>query len=292
MPELPEVETIRQGLMPVLEGQPITHVVQRRPDLRYPLPQRFAARLKGRRIERLGRRGKYLLGFLDDGMVLVMHLGMSGRFTIVKPGAAAGLGSPNGSGPHDHIVFEVEDGTRVIFTDPRRFGFMDLVPEPSLETTGPLKAMGPEPLGNGFSAALLSQALRGKRAPLKAALLDQRVVAGLGNIYVCEALYRAGLSPRRQAETLVSKAARRQPPTARAERLTRAIRDVLTDAIAAGGSTLRDYAHADGGLGYFQHGFAVYDRDGEPCSRAGCRGTIKRIVQSNRSTFYCPHCQR
>lgn len=298
MPELPEVETIRQGLIPAFEGKLIAHVVQRRPDLRYPLPARFAARLKGRRIERLDRRGKYLLGFLDDGFVLVMHLGMSGRFTILMPGVAAspeapdGLGSPDGSGPHDHIIFKTQKGARIIFTDPRRFGFMDLVPETSLETTGPLKAMGPEPLGNDFSATTLSQALRGKRTPLKAALLDQRVVAGLGNIYVCEALHRAGLSPRRQAATLVSKSAGAPPPTVRAERLTRAIRDVLTEAIAAGGSSLRDYAHTDGGLGYFQHGFAVYDRGGEPCSRAGCRGTIKRIVQSNRSTFYCPQCQR
>ena len=293
MPELPEVETVRRGLAPAMEGRVIARLTQKRPDLRFPLPERFAARLTGRRISHLARRAKYILAHLEPGVgagpeVLIMHLGMSGRFTIHAPdGARApGLfhhGMPGGE-THDHIVFDMEDGARIVYADHRRFGFMDLVPEAELETCRHLAGLGPEPLGNEFSAETLSARFKGRRTPVKSALLDQRNVAGLGNIYVCEALWRAGISPRRSAATVTG--------PARTERLAVAIRGVLTEAIAAGGSTLRDYAHTDGELGYFQHGFAVYDREGQACSKPGCGGTVRRIVQSARSTFYCPSCQR
>ncbi|MBX3509487.1 MAG: bifunctional DNA-formamidopyrimidine glycosylase/DNA-(apurinic or apyrimidinic site) lyase [Parvibaculum sp.] len=293
MPELPEVETVRRGLAPAMEGRVIARLTQKRPDLRFPLPERFAARLTGRRISHLARRAKYILAHLEPGVgagpeVLIMHLGMSGRFTIHAPdGARApGLfhhGMPGGE-THDHIVFDMEDGARIVYADHRRFGFMDLVPEAELETCRHLAGLGPEPLGNEFSAETLSARFKGRRTPVKSALLDQRNVAGLGNIYVCEALWRAGISPRRSAATVAG--------PARTERLAAAIRGVLTEAIAAGGSTLRDYAHTDGELGYFQHGFAVYDREGQACSKPGCGGTVRRIVQSARSTFYCPSCQR
>ncbi|MFN6942803.1 MAG: bifunctional DNA-formamidopyrimidine glycosylase/DNA-(apurinic or apyrimidinic site) lyase, partial [Parvibaculum sp.] len=264
MPELPEVETVRRGLAPAMEGRVIARLTQKRPDLRFPLPERFAARLTGRRISHLARRAKYILAHLEPGVgagpeVLIMHLGMSGRFTIHAPdGARApGLfhhGMPGGE-THDHIVFDMEDGARIVYADHRRFGFMDLVPEAELETCRHLAGLGPEPLGNEFSAETLSARFKGRRTPVKSALLDQRNVAGLGNIYVCEALWRAGISPRRSAATVTG--------PARTERLAAAIRGVLTEAIAAGGSTLRDYAHTDGELGYFQHGFAVYDREGQ-----------------------------
>ncbi len=280
MPELPEVETVRRGLALALEGRRIARATQRRPDLRYPLPPRFAERLSGRRVERLDRRAKYMLVHLDGAEVLLVHLGMSGRFTVHAPADAAGAGRA----AHDHIVLDMEDGARIVYSDHRRFGFMDLVPEALLGDNAHLRALGPEPLGNEFSPAVLSERLAGRRAPIKAALLDQRTVAGLGNIYVCEALHRAGVSPNRQAASVAGRD--------RAERLARAIRDVLDEAIAAGGSTLRDYARTDGELGYFQHAFAVYDREGEPCSKSQCGGTVKRIVQSGRSTFYCPRCQR
>ena len=293
MPELPEVETVRRGLAPALEGRRIAHVTQRRPDLRFPLPPRFAERLTGRRISRLDRRAKYILARIEPQgaageEVLIMHLGMSGRFTIHGPEGKRlpGLfhhGMP-GAERHDHIVFDMEDGTRIVYADHRRFGFMDLVAAADLETCAHLAGLGPEPLGNEFAAAILSGRLKGRRAPVKAALLDQRTVAGLGNIYVCEALWRAGISPNRSAASVAG--------AVRSERLAAAIRSVLLDAIAAGGSTLRDYAHTDGELGYFQHAFAVYDREGEACSKPGCGGTVKRIVQSGRSTFYCPRCQR
>ncbi|HEX7775805.1 MAG TPA: bifunctional DNA-formamidopyrimidine glycosylase/DNA-(apurinic or apyrimidinic site) lyase [Parvibaculum sp.] len=293
MPELPEVETVRRGLAPALEGRRIARAIQRRPNLRYMLPERFAERLTGRRVERLDRRAKYILAYLEGDEVLLIHLGMSGRFTIHakakgktrKPGAFHHDASQDGAGEaaHDHIVFDMEDGTRIVYSDHRRFGFMDLVPAASLDANAHLAGLGPEPLGNGFSAAVLSERLKGRRMPIKAALLDQRTVAGLGNIYVCEALHRSGISPNREAGSI---------SPARAERLARAIREVLTDAIAAGGSTLRDYAHTDGELGYFQHAFAVYDRNGAPCSKPGCGGTVKRTVHSGRSTFYCPSCQR
>lgn len=293
MPELPEVETVRRGLAPVMEARVITRLTQKRPDLRFPLPARFAERLTGRRISHLSRRAKYILAHLEPGAaaggeVLIMHLGMSGRFTIHGPDGARAPGRfhhgmPGGE-THDHIIFDMEDGTRIVYADHRRFGFMDLVPEAELETCRHLAGLGPEPLGNEFSAATLAVRLRGRRTPVKSALLDQRNVAGLGNIYVCEALWRSGISPKRSAATVSG--------PARTERLAAAIRDVLTEAIAAGGSTLRDYAHTDGELGYFQHSFAVYGREGEACSKPGCGGTVKRIVQSARSTFYCPSCQR
>ena len=292
MPELPEVETVRRGLAPALEGRLIARAIQRRPDLRYPLPEGFAARLTGRRVERLDRRAKYILARLEGGEVLLIHLGMSGRFTIHAPDAALApgrfhhdAGTPGtGEAAHDHIVLDMEDGTRIVYSDHRRFGFMDILPEASLGANKHLKDLGPEPMGNEFSAATLAERLKGRRAPIKAALLDQRTVAGLGNIYVCEALFRAGISPRRVAASVAG--------PLRAERLVRAIRDVLGEAIDAGGSTLRDYAHTDGELGYFQHSFAVYDREGVPCSKSGCGGTVKRVVQSGRSTFHCPQCQR
>lgn len=297
MPELPEVETVRRGLEPAMAGVRIARLDQRRPDLRFALPDRFAERLTGRRIERLGRRAKYLLAHLEDEEVLIMHLGMSGRFTV---GPAAADGSRRGTvgqfvhetgtdPAHDHVVFEMEGGAVVTYNDPRRFGFMDLVPSHRLDDCKHFAAMGPEPLGNGFDAVQLAKRAHGRSTDLKAFLLDQRNIAGLGNIYVCEALFRVGLSPSRAASCLATKASW---PTERCERLVPAIRQVLEEAIAAGGSTLRDYAHADGSLGYFQHSFKVYGREGEACSVAGCGGIIKRIVQSGRSTFYCGRCQR
>ncbi|MBI1260134.1 MAG: bifunctional DNA-formamidopyrimidine glycosylase/DNA-(apurinic or apyrimidinic site) lyase [Rhizobiales bacterium] len=290
MPELPEVETVRRGLAPVMEGRRIALLTQRRPDLRYPLPERFAERLGGRRIERLSRRAKYLLAHLEGDEVLLMHLGMSGRFTIhlagangpVRPGAFHHAMPPLET--HDHVIFDMEDGTRIIYADHRRFGFMDLFSEAEMATNKHLTALGPEPLGNEFSAVSLMAALKGRKTPIKSALLDQRNVAGLGNIYVCEALFRAGISPKRSAASVAG--------PARSERLVPAIRAVLTEAIAAGGSTLRDYARTDGELGYFQHAFAVYDREDQACSKPGCSGSVKRITQAGRSTFYCPTCQR
>ncbi|MBX3494910.1 MAG: bifunctional DNA-formamidopyrimidine glycosylase/DNA-(apurinic or apyrimidinic site) lyase [Parvibaculum sp.] len=293
MPELPEVETVRRGLAPALEGRRFAHVTQRRSDLRFPLPERFAARLTGRRVARLERRAKYILVHLDATPkaaeeVLIMHLGMSGRFTIHEPDGARAPGRFHhgmpGAERHDHIVFDMEGGTRIVYADHRRFGFMDLVPEAALMGCAHLAGIGPEPLGNEFSGPVLAERLTGRRAPIKAALLDQRTVAGLGNIYVCEALFRAGLSPRRTAATVAT--------PLRSARLAAAIRDVLEEAIVAGGSTLRDYAHTDGELGYFQHSFAVYGREAEACSKPRCGGTVTRIVQSGRSTFFCSSCQR
>lgn len=300
MPELPEVETVRRGLAPSMEGRRLVKVEARRPDLRFPLPADFAKRLTGRTVTALGRRAKYLLMHLDDGTNLLAHLGMSGRFTICPPkgagsvpGAfahdAGGKAAPDGTGKHDHIVFHMEDGTLIVYSDHRRFGYMDLVNDADLGTSKHLASLGPEPVGNAFSAELLANALRGKKSPIKSALLDQRVVAGLGNIYVCEALFRAGISPKREASTIAGKGPR---PAARAERLAPAIRDVISEAIEAGGSTLRDYAQADGELGYFQHTFRVYGREGEACLSEGCTASVARIVQSGRSSFYCPTCQR
>lgn len=292
MPELPEVETVRRGLEPVLAGRRLVRVEQRRPDLRFPLPERFPKRLEGRRIVALGRRAKYLLARLDSGEVLVMHLGMSGRFTIAadadrRPGAFV---HDTGADPvHDHVVLHVEGGATVTYNDPRRFGFMDLIAEPQLDEHKLFAGLGPEPLGNEFSAAYLAGRAAGKKTDLKAFLLDQRIVAGLGNIYVCEALFRSQLSPARGASCLVD---RRGRPTDRCERLVADIRTVLEDAIRAGGSTLRDYRHADGALGYFQHSFQIYGRWGEHCVRKGCVGVVKRRVQAGRSSFYCGTCQR
>ncbi len=294
MPELPEVETVRRGLEPVLVGQVVRDVAQRRPDLRFPFPERFAERIRGRRVAHLDRRAKYLCARLDSGEVLVMHLGMSGRFTIATPGdAPRQIGEyEHDTGQvaaHDHVVFEMANGASVTYNDPRRFGFMDLVPEAELPAHRLFAELGPEPLGNAFDAATLAAAARSRNVDLKAFLLDQTVVAGLGNIYVAEALHRAGLSPNRSARSLASKSGR---PTERAERLVQAIRSVLLDAIAAGGSTLRDYRHTDGSLGDFQHTFRVYGRSGQACVTPGCAGTVRRSVQSGRSTFYCGKCQR
>lgn len=276
MPELPEVETVRRGLQPVLEGHLIADTVLRRTDLRFPLPERMAERVTGRRVRHVGRRAKYILIHLDDDQVLMIHLGMSGRMSI-----HADMAPP--AGRHDHVDFVTDSGMTVRFNDARRFGMMDLVPEDALSSHRLLAGLGPEPLGNEFSGAVLSDALAGRRTPIKAALLDQRVVAGLGNIYVCEALFRAAISPRRIAHSVAG---------ARAERLAAAVREVLKAAIAAGGSSLRDYVQASGELGYFQHAWRVYGREGESCVFDGCRGTVRRIVQSGRSTFYCTAHQR
>jgi formamidopyrimidine-DNA glycosylase len=278
MPELPEVETVVRGLRPKLEGQRLDRVEQRRPDLRFPLPQNFAKRLTGRRVERIVRRAKYMLLHLDDGSVLLCHLGMSGRMTIVEqvPGAER---LPLDR--HDHVIFTTGAGTEIRYNDARRFGIMDLIAEAALAAHPLLRALGPEPLGNDFNGPALAAALKGKRTPIKAALLDQQVVAGLGNIYVCEALFFAGLSPRRLAYTVQGN---------RTEKLAAAVRQVLTRAIEAGGSSLRDYVQANGELGYFQHEWAVYGREGEACR--GCGAAIKRLVQSGRSTFHCGTCQR
>ncbi|RWC96086.1 MAG: bifunctional DNA-formamidopyrimidine glycosylase/DNA-(apurinic or apyrimidinic site) lyase [Mesorhizobium sp.] len=296
MPELPEVETVRRGLQPVLEGARLVRVEARRPDLRFPFPARFSERLTGKTITALGRRAKYLTMHLDGGPVLICHLGMSGSFRIE---AADGNETPgifhherSKSSTHDHVVFDVETAagarSRVVFNDPRRFGFM-LFAEGVPDTHPMLTGLGVEPTGNALDGALLAALLKGRRSPLKAALLDQRLIAGLGNIYVSEALWRAGLSPLREAGT-IAKAGKKARE--HAERLAEAIRSVIADAIAAGGSSLRDYVQTDGSLGYFQHSFAVYDREGEPCSKPGCGGHIERIVQSGRSTFYCRTCQR
>jgi formamidopyrimidine-DNA glycosylase len=293
MPELPEVETVRRGLQPVMEGRHIIKVALNRKDLRFPFPPRFAARLQGRTVTHLGRRAKYLMADLDDGAVVVMHLGMTGRFVIEGGGSALLPGEFNATitrlPAHDHVVFEIEGGYRVTYNDVRRFGFMTLIPRGEIGSHPLTKDIGIEPLGNELTPERLAELFDGKTTPLKAALLDQRLIAGLGNIYVCEALHGAGLSPRRAAGSIV---ARDGGATARAERLTQEIRSVLEAAIEAGGSTLRDFAHADGSLGYFQHRFKVYDREGEPCPKERCAGVVQRIVQSGRSTFFCPRCQK
>lgn len=278
MPELPEVETVARGLALRLEGRRLDRLTLNRADLRKPLPQGLAARLEGRRVLRIGRRAKYILVHMEEGGVLLAHLGMSGRMVLSGNGASAP------ADPHDHVVFAFDDGTVLRFNDARRFGLLDYVADEAALAAHPLLShLGPEPLGNGFNGPVLAAALAGKATPLKAALLDQRVVAGLGNIYVSESLYWAGLSPRRLAATVTS---------ARAERLAAAIRSVLERAIAAGGSSLRDYVQASGELGYFQHQWAVYGKEGDPCPTCDCGGGIKRIVQSGRSTFYCAKRQR
>jgi formamidopyrimidine-DNA glycosylase len=291
MPELPEVETVRRGLAPVMEGARFAKVEVRRGDLRWPFQKDFAKRITGATVDGLGRRAKYLTVDLSTGDVLIMHLGMSGSFHVVKDGKQKTPGDFHHErgkiGAHDHVVFHMSNGAVVTFNDPRRFGSMKLVSRTKLDKEPQLNALGPEPLGNEFDAAMLAHACAGKKTSLKAALLDQRVVAGLGNIYVCEALYRAHLSPKRQASTIAD---RKGQPNERAISLVEAIKVVLHDAIKAGGSSLRDHRQADGSLGYFQHSFSVYDREGEPCP--DCKGTIKRIVQNGRSTFYCPACQK
>ncbi|WP_371423526.1 bifunctional DNA-formamidopyrimidine glycosylase/DNA-(apurinic or apyrimidinic site) lyase [Tardiphaga sp.] len=293
MPELPEVETVRRGLQPAMEGSKITRLDLRRKDLRFPFQADFAGRLQGRTITSLGRRAKYLLADLDSGDVLLMHLGMSGSFRVVSdeenvmPGAFHHPRSDERA--HDHVVFHMSSGPSVIYNDPRRFGFMKIFARSEIENEPFLKDIGPEPLGNAFDAAMLAGATAGKKTSLKAALLDQRVVAGLGNIYVCEALFRSHLSPRRLAATLATK---KGEPTDHSRRLVTAIHEVLNQAIKAGGSSLRDHRQTDGELGYFQHSFQVYDREGEPCQTDGCSGIVKRFVQNGRSTFWCPKCQR
>jgi len=289
MPELPEVETVRRGLVPAMEGAQIVAAEARRPDLRFPLPVRFADRLAGQTVVGLGRRAKYLTADLSSGEVLVMHLGMSGSFRV-EDGTLGTFHHPRGkAAAHDHVVLQMSSGKTVTFNDPRRFGFMLLVPRAEFDDHPFLRGLGPEPLGNSFDAPALALACRGRKTSIKAALLDQRIVAGLGNIYVCEALHRVGLSPKRPAGVLAGRDGR---PTERTVQLVDAIKAVLQEAIAAGGSSLRDHRQTDGALGYFQHTFRVYDREGEACSRAGCGGTIRRIIQGGRSTFYCPRCQR
>lgn len=288
MPELPEVETVRRGLEPAMTGARFIEVEARRPDLRFPLPADFTRRLAGQTILSMGRRAKYLLADLSSGEVLVMHLGMTGRFLITAPDG--GVEEPGEFAnevkedtKHDHVVFRLSNRFTITYNDVRRFGFMDLVPRAGLESSRHFKAMGIEPLGNELSGETIARLFAGKMAPLKAALLDQGLIAGLGNIYVCEALHRASLAPERAAGTLAD---------GQAERLSGVIREVLAEAVEAGGSTLKDYRHTDGSLGYFQHRFRVYDREGEACPTPDCGGTIERLVQSGRSTYWCRHCQK
>ncbi len=293
MPELPEVETVRRGLEPTLVGARIEHLLLRRKDLRFAFPDRFRARVEGQRVEALSRRAKYLIADLSSGEALIMHLGMTGRFIVEAAGAEPHEPGEFHSGlkrhpAHDHVVFDLGERGRITYNDVRRFGFMDLVPQEQLHASVHFARMGLEPLGNALSGEVLAGLFAGKAAPLKAALLDQRLIAGLGNIYVCEALFRAGLHPELPAGVIATPTGR---PRAEAHELATIIRDVLTEAIAAGGSTLRDFAHADGSLGYFQHAFKVYDREGEPCVTPGCGGTVERLVQSGRSTFLCARCQ-
>lgn len=283
MPELPEVETVRRGLQPVLESRRIKYALVRRPDLRWPLPPELADRLTGARVTTLRRRSKFILMDLEGGDTLLMHLGMSGRILISGQVEGNFAHDVLPLEKHDHVVIDVEGGARVTFNDARRFGAMDLASTQDLDDHPWLSDLGPEPLGNEFSEDVLAVSFRGRNAPVKSLLLDQHVVAGLGNIYVCEALFRAGISPLRKAGRISS---------SRLASLTGHIRDVLKDAIEAGGSSLRDYRQADGELGYFQHTFKVYGREGEPCLLEECDGEIRRVVQSGRSSFYCPRCQR
>ncbi|MGV6800582.1 MAG: bifunctional DNA-formamidopyrimidine glycosylase/DNA-(apurinic or apyrimidinic site) lyase [bacterium] len=283
MPELPEVETVRRGLSPFMNGARIIRVEQRRENLRFAFPDNFTTRLQGWCIESLERRAKYILGHLTSGETLIMHLGMSGRFLIQEEHNFARIEAPCNPA-HDHVVFHIEGpngNVTITYNDPRRFGFMDLVDTIALKNCRHFADMGPEPLGNYFSPESFGQAVKGRQTTIKQALLDQKIVAGIGNIYACEALFRAGISPKRKAASVSGK---------RAGRLVPEIRSVLNDAIQAGGSTLRDHARPDGELGYFQHNFQVYDREGAPCPK--CHKPIRRLKQSGRSTFYCSFCQR
>lgn len=283
MPELPEVETVRRGLQPAMEGAVIAYAQVNRPDLRWPFPARMAERLTGQRVLRLGRRSKYILADLASGETLLIHLGMSGRMLV----SGDPLGRFHHAHPapqkHDHVVFDMNNGARIAFNDARRFGAMDLWPTARIEAHKLLAKLGPEPQGNRFDASYLAHRLSGRRSPIKTALLDQAVVAGLGNIYVCEALHRAGVRPDRPATDLSETEIARLVPV---------IRNVISEAIEAGGSSLRDHRQTDGDLGYFQHSFRVYDREGAPCLREECDGVIARIVQAGRSTYHCPCCQR
>ena len=299
MPELPEVETVRRGLQPVMEGAKIVKAEVRRKDLRFPFQKDFVARLEGQTLTGLGRRAKYLMADLASGDVLLMHLGMSGSFRVVAGGVKSAPGKfhhpRNEDRAHDHVVFHMSSGAMVVFNDPRRFGYMKIFARDRIEDEPLLQGLGPEPLGNEFDAKLLARACANKKTSLKAALLDQRVVAGLGNIYVCEALFRAHLSPRRLAATLATKKTRGAAggePTDHARRLVNAIHAVLNQAIKAGGSSLRDHRQTSGELGYFQHSFQVYNRVGKTCASPGCGGIVRRFTQNGRSTFWCPKCQR
>ena len=301
MPELPEVETVRRGLQPAMEGAKIVKAEVRRKDLRFPFQKDFVARLEGQTVTGLGRRAKYLMADLASGDVLLMHLGMSGSFRVINDDEQKAPGKfhhPRAEDrAHDHVVFHMSSGAAVVFNDPRRFGYMKIIARGAIDDEPLLKGLGPEPLGNEFDAAMLAHSCANKKTSLKAALLDQRVVAGLGNIYVCEALYRAHLSPRRLAATLATKAGQRNgaaggEPTDHARRLVSAIHAVLNQAIRAGGSSLRDHRQTSGELGYFQHSFQVYDREGEKCQTADCSGIVRRFTQNGRSTFWCPKCQK
>jgi formamidopyrimidine-DNA glycosylase len=293
MPELPEVETVRRGLQPAMEGARIVKAEVRRKDLRFPFQKDFVARLEGQTVTGLGRRAKYLMADLASGDVLLMHLGMSGSFRVLDHEDKNTPGkfhhSRGEDRTHDHVMFKMSSGAAIIFNDPRRFGYMKVIARKGLEDEPLLRGLGPEPLGNEFDATMLARSCANKKTSLKAALLDQRVVAGLGNIYVCEALFRAHLSPRRLAATLSTKKAE---PTDHAKRLVAAIHAVLNQAIKAGGSSLRDHRQTSGELGYFQHSFQVYDREGQKCQTAGCGGIVRRFTQNGRSTFWCPKCQK
>ncbi len=283
MPELPEVETVRRGLAPVMEGAVITQAEVNRPDLRWPFPDRMAERLTGQTVKQLRRRSKYILADLSSGESLLIHLGMSGRMLISGDPLGKFTHDHPATEKHDHVVLHMSNGARITFNDPRRFGAMDLLDTATADQHKLLSAIGPEPLGNDFHEAHLIAALKGRNTPIKSALLDQRIVAGLGNIYVCETLYRARVSPAHKAGQLSKP---------RIATLVPIIRDVLSEAIEAGGSSLRDFRQADGELGYFQHSFDVYGREGDPCRTPDCTSVIGRIVQSGRSSFYCPTCQR
>ncbi len=276
MPELPEVETVKRGLSPFLAGRKIVSVEKARPDLRWPIPRSLEHVLTGTRVLKLERRGKYILWYTQDGMVMILHLGMSGRVLITKD-------LPKAKNAHDHLIFETEDGFFIRYNDPRRFGFIDIVPLKNLAEYRSLAALGPEPLSNEFNASSLRQKISKKQSPIKSVLLDQTIIAGLGNIYVCEALHRSGISPRRKAKNISEN---------KIDSLVIAIRVVLQDAINAGGSTLKDHLQTTGEMGYFQHQFRVYSREGEKCTKKSCSGIIKRIIQSGRSTFFCGKCQR
>lgn len=297
MPELPEVETVRRGLAPFMEGRRVRTLTLNRPDLRFPLPTDFSARVQGRRVLQLARRAKYLVMMLEGDLSVISHLGMSGSFRIDDTEEPVGeFHHPRSKdSAHDHVIFLMADGSdndgggaRIVYNDPRRFGFMDLVDSDRLDLYPAFSALGPEPTGNSLSADYLAERFATKKTPIKAALLDQRVIAGLGNIYVCEALHRSGINPERQASSLVTRTGRASRGL---EDLTGAIRAVIAEAIEAGGSSLRDHILTDGSLGYFQHRFRVYDRAGQSCVTPGCAGTVSRIVQSGRSTFHCATCQ-
>ena len=283
MPELPEVETVMRGLAPSMEGAVIAKAQINRPDLRWPFPDRMSERLTGQRVEQLRRRSKYILADLASGETLLIHLGMSGRMLVSGDPLGQFVHDHPQAEKHDHVVLGMDNGARITFNDPRRFGAMDLLDTATAEDSKLLSVLGPEPLGNQFSEDYLTAAFKGKNTPVKSALLDQGIIAGLGNIYVCETLYRAGISPKRKAGQIAGR---------KVATLVPIIREVLSDAIEAGGSSLKDFRSAGGELGYFQHRFDVYDREGDPCKRDGCDGTVARIVQSGRSSFYCPRCQR